>query len=313
MYYPSFIRYATEALDGGANYLLRSQSRDGFWRDYHLPPGMSEAWSTGWVGWSLAQCAGQKQISGVLRRAALALHGSCRQGGWGYNCGTTADADSTAWSLRFLDTLGVRFGRVTTDGLEAYLDLQGRAHTFLEPTDGSWADAHADVTPVVGLALLSTGAPLDTLQKVRTAVLNACAREGVWHSFWWPTDAYATAWSLEFLRNSGGIPRGVATNVESWLRKGNGDPNSFECSFRLLIMMALGLRNDHLASQLVGRLLDSCNGDNGWEPSSFLRVPRKTDDPESKDGLYPDTEGLMTTAIVCVALARWLQEVGVGW
>lgn len=302
----SFYRTVAEALDGGIYYLLRRQSNDGFWRDYQLPPGMSEAWSTAWVGWCLAHNTSRKPVQHSLRMAAFALRRVRKPTGWGYNRGTSADADSTAWSVRFLEIAGIHNAIITTHTLESYLDGQGRAHTFLEKVNGSWADAHADVTPVVGLALLASGASVQTIQKVRRAILNACSPDGVWKSFWWPTDAYASLWSLEFLRRTGGIPKCLVNNVRRWLERGNEELNTFDCSFRLLIVITLGLYYEQLAFQLTNRILDLSNGERGWEPSSFLRLPPKFDEREGEGDLFPDTEGLMTTSIACLALTRWL-------
>src|SRR5260370_1321069 len=85
---------------------------DWFWRDYHLPPGMSDAWSAAWVGWCLASRPPplRSEARSCLQRALRALSGCRCAGGWGYNRTTGPDADSTAWVVRFLSHLGASVG-----------------------------------------------------------------------------------------------------------------------------------------------------------------------------------------------------------
>jgi hypothetical protein len=305
MYFPSFHRYVREALNAGIDYLLAHQSRDGFWRDYNLPPGMSEGWSTAWVGWSLAHCAAQRDVAPSIHRAALALQRCSQKNGWGYNRRGSTDADSTAWSLRLLSRMGYNYGLTAVQTLEKYLDAAGRAHTFLDPAVGSWSLAHDDVTPVVGLALLAVRAPPRILEKVRSAVLRCQRRYGGWDSFWWPTDAYATAWSLSFLEKTGSLPSSVVDPVTDWLAHLPPTSNAFELSHRLRIYFSLRLHQTKAAVQIVDALIDAA-GPDGWPPSALLRIPGRADSSQSEGGLHPDILGLMTTGIACASLSQWL-------
>lgn len=311
MYFPSFHRYVREALNAGIDYLLAHQSRDGFWRDYSLPPGMSEGWSTAWVGWSLVHCAARRDVGPSMQRASLALLRCSQKNGWGYNCRASTDADSTAWCLRLLSSMGYNYGLAAVQTLEKYLDAAGRAHTFLDPATGSWSLAHDDVTPVVGLALLSVRAPPMILEKVRSAVISRQTRRGGWDSFWWTTNAYATAWSLALLAKTGGIPTSAANGVRDWVSTEQTTASAFEMSHRLLILLSLQLHKTKAAAEVLDGLLDSASID-GWPPSALLRIPGKTDSFVTEGGFHPDTQGLMTTGIACAAISEWLRVIGAG-
>jgi hypothetical protein len=118
-----------------------------------------------------------------------------RADGWGYNRATASDADTTSFALRLAG------GDASV--LDRYVDDDGRAHTFAGTHFGSWAWAHADVTATVGIALADAG-------EDATALRRAALRDiGAWNSFWWTTDAYAVARTLELLDVTGDIPPAV--------------------------------------------------------------------------------------------------------
>src|SRR5215213_3103181 len=91
-----------EAVVGGARFLLERQDRDGFWRDYELPPGQSEAWTTSYVGVALGRAV-PDVAEAALARARSAVAAVAQPQGWGYNSATACDADTTSWALRLLD------------------------------------------------------------------------------------------------------------------------------------------------------------------------------------------------------------------
>lgn len=97
-----FVRDVQRAVISGTNRMLGLQDEDGFWREYNLQPGASEAWSTAWVGWCLAGVGMNQATREARARAVTALAGCRKEGGWGYNRKTGPDADTTAWVLRFL-------------------------------------------------------------------------------------------------------------------------------------------------------------------------------------------------------------------
>src|SRR5829696_5678304 len=91
------------AVAAGVRFLSARQHDDGHWRDFDLPPGSSDAWLTGWVGYALSRSA--ELLSTPTRgldAATKALAMTRRTGGWGFNGRAACDADSTAWVIRFL-------------------------------------------------------------------------------------------------------------------------------------------------------------------------------------------------------------------
>ncbi|MET0396788.1 MAG: hypothetical protein ABW277_08200 [Longimicrobiaceae bacterium] len=299
-------RYASESVRKGVAFLVDMQSPDGFWRDYDLPPGTSEDWTTAWIGWCLTHAARHRGVALSLGQAVRAIISAHRSGGWGYNRRQTPDADSTSWCLRFLAAAGaVRYARANGD-LEAYLDTGGAAHTFLDAGAGSWGDAHPDVTPVVGLALLVTVASPAQVFRVRQAVLDARRSGGVWSSFWWNSDAYATAWSVEFLARSGTIPQGPALDVREWLPDVGSECSAMALAHRLLVALAIGMEplGEHTMTA-VDALLDLADGERGWPPSALLLVPPRSDG-STESIPHADVAGLMSTATAVAALSRWI-------
>jgi hypothetical protein len=300
-----YARYARQAVDDGVAYLIKRRSPDGFWRDYELPPGASESWVTSWVGWCLLQLPERADVRPEVASTARAVAAARTTAGWGYNHHTGADADSTAWALRLLTRVGANPGPGATELLGRYIDARGRAHTFPEAVD-TWGAAHADVTPVVGLALLSTTPTPSLVRTVRSATLAARAPGGAWSSFWWTADSYATAWSLEFLAHSGGVPEGVSRDVRAWLTQPSGGATGIDLAYRLLACPRVGA-NSTVAARLVDELLDRSDGLNGFEPSAALLVPPRHDGVDSvAPGAHRDTNGFTTTSIACLALTRWI-------
>jgi hypothetical protein len=307
MRWPAYRRQVSYTVREGIRYLLAHQDPVGLWHDYSLPPGPSDAWTTAWVGWCLA---GSKVPTAATarRHAAAALLALRQPNGWGYSASTGPDADSTAWAVRFLASLGVVSDPQVRACLEGYLDALGHAHTFPD-LPNSWGAAHADVTPVVGLALLTVGSSPQIVLRLRRAVLAARRPGGGWPSFWWSADAYATAWSLIFLARSGGIPAQVRSEGVRWLTAHSDSGSAMESACQLLAAVTLQQPGaSPTAANIVGDLLDAFDSEAGaWHPSPVLLVPRTnplgaTEPTEA----HADGRRLMTTALSCVALQRWL-------
>ncbi len=304
--WPALRRDVLTAVSGGVAYLIDHQCDDGFWREYDLAPGQSEAWTTSWVGSAILATAASSDHRTSLARAARAVAGAAADGGWGYNRASRPDADSTAWALAFLSAMGVGLGRAGLCCMRAYLDAGGSAHTFLDDDAGGWGEAHPDVTPIAGLALLGLGAPACLVDLVRAAVLGSPRPDGIWTSYWWSTDTYATAWSLRFLARSGGVPASCASSGERWLaRLEEGGTSPFESAHRLLAATALGLHAADLAVDLVDEVLRGASAGGAWPPSAALMVPSRRNEPGS--GPHADTRGIMTTAISSAALCAWMR------
>ncbi|HEX8600428.1 MAG TPA: hypothetical protein VF952_18165 [Chloroflexia bacterium] len=288
-------------------FLLSHQGADGLWRDYDLEPGQSEGWTTAFVGWAVAQPPSSVAVPPALDRAKATLHLIRTPAGWGYNRHTAADADSTAWVWRLLAVLDDYRGVPAATSLSTFLTENGAARTFLsEDRFGSWAWEHADVTPVVGLALLAVGAKQDVVDEVRRAVLAAYAPGSGWKAFWWATDVYANSQSLEFLAATGSIPEHILEDLRNWAITTGAHPTAFETAHHVAIMLDLGLCDHPLARDLVESLLSTQNDDCSWPASPLLLGPGQREvGPRELLG-NADSQRLITTATVLCSLKKWL-------
>lgn len=295
-----------ECIDRAADGLASRQAPDGFWRDYWLKPGASEDWVTACCIVALAREPASSMHVEAARVAGRALHSAGRPGGWGYNRDTVADADSSAWALRSLAALGY-VSRGTAEALlRTYLDANARARTFLPPEQaGNWGLPHADVTPLVGIALLAIEGSTPLSTRVRAAVLADQAADGAWRSFWWAGDAYATARSLEFLRLSGGIPRERSRAALGWLRNHSVATHCLDAAHLLTICALLG----HSADYCLDLLFESQCADGLWPPSPALLTPPQEGDfsTAEESARNYDSQRILGSAMVLMALKLWWQ------
>jgi hypothetical protein len=242
----------------------------------------------------------------TLAGAVRAVSSAVGQGGWGYNRSSGPDADSTAWACRFLAAYGAQLGGVAARALMPFLDTAGGAHTFREPGVGRWGEAHADVTPIVGLALAeASGAALPPVPLIRDRVIRDQAEDGYWTGFWWATDIYATVWSLVFLARTAGIPATTAARGRQALRNAGASAGrtALEQALLLLAWTHLDPAAFDTLDVLDGLLATQLHS-GGWPPSALLLVPdRFPGAGEPAPPAHADGNGLMTIALACAALA----------
>jgi hypothetical protein len=276
----------------GAAFLLAHQDDDGMWRDYALEPGAGDCWPTAMAGIALDAVGGAHEAVDAAR-AALCVR--ARREGWGFNGATACDADSTAWAIRLLG-----YGAAL---LSPYLDPRGDAHTFADPLRfGSWAWAHADVTALAGLALAEAGGPDWAVRLLRNACLRSRRANGAWTAFWWTTDAYATARSLELLARSGGIPAAVAAAARGWLAPRPRPRDAFTAAADLSVAVLCGAPLARRIADLEARQLP----DGGWPPSAALLVPDQGDGRPGEG--HEDRRRVVSTAAALLALAAALER-----
>ena len=297
-------RSAASAVARAEAYLASRQAPDGHWRDYWLLHGQSEDWVTACCGLALAQPPRQGACGRAVEAAARALRRAARPGGWGYHRDSVPDADSSAWAVRFLATAGwLRKDQYTTF-LQQYLDERGRAHTFL-PSElaGRWGDAHADVTPVVGLALLAAAVDSTIVRRIREGVIEGMDPQGFWPSYWWTTDTYATARSLEFLASSGGVPEAILARTPVWLGSQTVTDPPFVVAQGLTVATLIGFDTEGW----LDALLELQKSDGSWPPSSVLLVPDK-EGGAAQGAAHADEERMLGTAMAVMAVKTWLRQ-----
>ena len=275
-----------------SDFLTSHQDADGFWRDFRLDPGASDAWITACVGFALSHVEGCRES---VLKAADALCAIRRPQGWGYNALTACDADTTAWVIRFLSVAGAVSAAEATELMRFYITPSHRVRTFAS-TDrfGSWAHAHDEVAPIVAMALLSCGAsgPVKLLRQ------NCIAQES-WTPFWWQCRSYVCAQNLEFLAVSGGIPERIKKRESEAFERlcASAAPSSFDLAHRLVAARYL----DQPLGDAV--LLQMQQNDGSWPPSAELLVPDQQDG-SIKGPPYADTQRLFSTAMAVLALVK---------
>ncbi|MET9286527.1 hypothetical protein [Nocardia beijingensis] len=296
-----------EVVAVACDFLVEHQDPDGYWRDYVMPPGRSDAWITGCVGLAVDLATGlvppDTGRTRAVDRAVTTLREARRRGGWGYNRRVRCDADSTSWVVRLLAVRDPE-PALPTGVLTKHITSTGAVRTYLLPeVSGSWADEHDEVAPMAGLALLALGDEA-TVGLIRAHVLNRHRECGRWEPFWWRSDAYVTAQNLTFLASSGGIPPQVA--AAEWQRlneacvpagAGTEQESSFDTAQRLISAVRLH-ESDHV-DLLCEKLLAAQMPDGGWPASLALLLPDKWD---STTQVFADDRRLLSTAMAVLAL-----------
>jgi len=318
------LQTVTDAVNTAETFLLRQQEQDGCWRDYNLPPGQSEAWTTAVVLWSLACTQPSSLPVTAVNAATTALHALHKETGWGYNRQTATDGDSTAWTCRVLAALHGHRGLPLTQLLRNYIEPNGSSKTFLyNDKFGTWAGSHADVQPMIGLALVKCYADAafrnddqltSIIFRLRHYCINSVNDQLRWKAFWWTTDAYPIACNLEFLQASGGVPEPIRQSATEWLMNSAGPASSFEAALQLKIACLTNTDPD-LVAAMTDNLIGLQQNDGTWPASTVLLVPdqfpvdaSKEMNKEDKNDFanqqpaHADVKRLMSTAMALTAL-----------
>jgi hypothetical protein len=285
----------------GKQFLLSRQNETGFWQDYLLPPGVSEAWTTSVVGWALSQPPIIPGTVPALHNATNALHRCGKSKGWSYNTRTAVDADSTAWTLRLLVLLDDLRGIDPIGCLTGFINRNHSIRTFQDPIRfGTWAETHHDVMPLIGTVLLECGGNSALITNLRNTCLAGRRHNKLWKAFWWTTDSYAINRNLEFLEASGGIPKEIYNLSRDWLISKPKPQSAFEAAQDLMVSITLSLDIPTYAHIL----LEFQQEEGNWPSSNVLIVPGQRLRPRRSKNTYADIHSLMTTAMATIALCQ---------
>lgn len=285
------------AADDAIDYLRGIQADDGYWTDYKLPVGSAEQWVTGYVGLALAE-AGEREAT--LKATTWLTSQRSYEAGWGYNSITGADADSTAFALRLLQTLGLPVEEKDQDFLLS-LWRDGGFATY--PQDDAWGMPHLDVTPLAYLALNDSAR--SRLRDDVIAFLHQMRQpDGLWHGYWWRQPFYATYLALELVGELGISEADFPSAVEN--------VNYEICDmFNLALLMGIKHLRGESVDDLLQMLLTHQAANGSWEGSSNLRVTDPDCESPWLDPLgrtYTDFNCTITTATVLRVLTRWLKD-----
>lgn len=311
-------RTPEEAQRAGVDFLLQRQGADGMWSDFHLAPGLSDEWITGYVGDRLASIHGTQD---ALARAwsALCARRSERGGhGWGYNVHVPQDADSTAWALRLAQDVGCASDPVAVDARASFapfVHADGMLGTY-GPTDEIarfiGADPNQDFRGWTAAHPCVTAAAAGVRGVVDPQVLMSAQRpDGRWRSYWWASDTFATALTVEALAS---VPEAAPARLRAaeWATHMLTSPGltAFEVANLVIVRSIAGEMDGKALQGLSFAMLP----DGSWPSGALLRVPHPQDtDPDAvidwlpggriEGAIVEDLRRIFTTATVVHALA----------
>lgn len=315
---PSRSRLLNKAASGSspiaraAAFLLAEREQDGFWRDFRLVNGASDEWVTAFVGYALIASGVPVPGDLVATTVETLLRRQRVDGGWGYNAISPADADSTAWVLKFFRAADYR-GPAMERGeafLRAHILPDGGIATYAPSTrivfgdtadqldDTGWRSAHgcvaANVAGVIG-------------EPVTNWLVADQAPDGAWASYWWRTDYFATALAVDALADhpSGNMARAQAL---AWATQREGDTaSSFDRAW--LLHMHAGSDALDAAERLADALAAAQRSDGSWGPGAEMLFPDPSDQRRRCDmPIVIDDRCVFTTSAAMLALSRIRQE-----
>ena len=297
--------FPVDAVTRAGEFLLAKQDPEGTWCDFREKPGVSDAWTTAFVGSSLLALPESLRPAGteaaVARAATWLMKKMNRFHGWGYNSVCPTDSDSCANVVLFLAQADWDFPPHTYARLLSFQREDGGFRTYYrqDPND-SWTHSHPCVTPVVARALLAVKPPSDPkMARAFDAILAAQRADGLWHSFWWETPLYSTMVNIEACLLAGvDFPREqLITTLEQ-----QRPSKVFDLALLLRCLALLDRPMPSGAADLLARQ----NSDGSWPVAPILLFtthesyePWKDEDPGP---LVPDHNRLFTTAMAIRAL-----------
>lgn len=292
-----------------ANFLLSARGQDDLWRDFAIVNGASDEWVSGFVGLALARGGINLPSEALDQTKAMLLRRRRPCGGWGYNAHSPADADSTAWVLKFFDAIGYagpelaqarRFlisHRLPDGGFATY--APATSISFGQVGDLSdqsgWRGSHLCVA--ANAAAVLDGA-LDG------SLLGGQSSDGSWEAYWWRSDALATALAVHSLRRVEGSQEALARAL-GWARRQGSTSSPFDIAWLVQILCAGGDEDRRLAAGLAETLLAQQEEDGGWPASASMLFPAPS--VRSRGASSPcvfDERRCFTSASVLMALSE---------
>jgi hypothetical protein len=291
-----------DVIAGGLEYVLGQQNADGSWTEWELPPGQSSCWTTAFIGYKLRLLPPDLAWRAIEARRSAAewlLRAEFEGGGWGYNETVGADADSTAYGMLFLSSMGLSIPESAYERLYRFRQADGGFATYqAQYENDSWGVSHPDVTAVVIQALLTKSSSL--VESGIDYVVRKQNADGLWNSFWWQTPLYATAASLMLVEK-----RGIDLSQTQQSLLLFQPRNAFEAALLLSSRIHAGLPAH---SELINNLIDAQQSDGSWVSEPMLRVTRRDCfDPwnyDDADARFADPKRLFTSVAVLDALSE---------
>ena len=297
------------AITRALEYLLSHQQTDGHWEEYSLPVGRSDAWVTGYIGYAVAEAAPFLMPGYFMQSAVRAAEwldtNRTYPAGWGYNGITGADADSTAWAIRLMQSVRKTSKDADIEFLLSKLCPDSGFATYDGP--GFWGAAHPDVTANVYLSL-SSSQQNPIKQQIIDYTISSRSEDGTWPSYWWRTCHYSTLLNLEML-----MLLGLRNEFQLPVVQDN-ETHAIHSDFDLACVTgiaALHQTGSLAINSLVETLMFKQKNDGAWQGDENLRVTHpdcKQPWLQAQGQRYSDLVGLITTATAVRALVLSIKE-----
>lgn len=313
----SFAEAVAGAAERAAGFLIAERQQDDFWRDFQLVNGASDEWVTAFVGYALAE-SGVLLPPGLVKETVQALLRRQRSdGGWGYNRISPADADSTAWGLKFLNAAAYSGPEVEAAAafLLSHLRADGGVSTYAPSTrlrfagasgvrdDSGWRGAHPCVAANAA-GLLP--------ERLTDYLLSTQDAGGAWRAYWWRTDAFATALAAEGLAQVEAAGESIS-KAAAWARgQAAAAGGAFDRAWLIRLLLRGGPEDRAQARAMAHALAAEQHLDGGWDASAEMLFP----DPgelrrHAHVPVVPDERRLFTAASALLALAS-VRDAGAG-
>ena len=283
------------AVESGADFLRRSQQRDGSFRDFLLPPGASDTWITAHVLFVLEEAP---HLDDLRRRAVDYLERVGRRDGlWGYNRRVAPDVDSTTQALLALHRAGRKLDPAWVGFVLGQQRPSGGFATYAatgpnrQPANG-WQHEHPDVTLLV--VELLRRLDLDATRAI--AYLETCSDDGLVPPYWWNTSGYS-AWAA----TRAGL-RSKAT--ERAAMKSLTEPVTVMPAAAMLLSAAASAEHDVRAT--MTSILRQQRDDGSWPCEPCLRVTEPnvfTPSAHAAGRVFAGNRRVLSTAHALAALA----------
>lgn len=273
------------AMDRGLVFLLLSRDEQGWWKDFFLPAGTSDAWVTGYVGTVLANL-GNPHSKNAAENAWRLLAKQRPEAGWGYHKQVPTDADSTVWGLQLAQALGRQKEVAAQEGnrfLRRHRNPDGGVTTYTaEPAIRDYVQMPVGVVSFDGWfqshpCVTAAAACLSEWQEIVTPYLESQQQaDGSWQSYWWFEDEYCTALALSVVQAPERVEQAVNWGRDRLLYRLESDqPSAFAIAWCLQILSRDNNRESLEAIRRGVEFLLAHQQPNGsWLPSARLRVPR---------------------------------------
>ena len=272
-----------------------------------MPPGVSDTWVTGYVGWSLLAVADRYGLDDARAASARAAHwlrqARYPRSGWGYNRASGPDTDSTGIAITLLRAHEIPVSEYAAAFVRRAWMPGGGFTTFPGHTDG-WGCAHVDISwPAFGAL------PPDGQASLGPELIEWLKRErredGLWRGYWWKEPYYAS-YHAELALQSLGIRLELPPlHVSEWQTEGMA-ATAFCAGLLNRWEIETGTRD-----RLLAKLLDSQLANGSWTPCQDLRLTARSarpSDPGPLGGPYfmgerslVDTSGILRV----LSLENW--------